>query len=190
MKFIEKKLQAQGKYTNYQIKQIIFLTKSISADISKVIILSILFYNHLTEYLIALTVLFVYRTYSGGLHFNTYLGCLIATGSYFYLAIIVLPLIHIPFLIKFLLLNTCMVIFSKLTPVTSKYRPPLSSTKIILCQNITTTITFLYIIILYIMPENPYITIGFWIIILHLLQLIFAKFLATINKRKGGTSTC
>ena len=34
---------------------------------------------------------------------------------------------------------------------------------------------FLYTLVLYIMPENRYINTGFWIIILHSLQLIAAK---------------
>ncbi len=148
MKLIEQKLLATGKYTNYQVKQIIYLIKSIGGDVCKVLIMGLLFRNYFIEYLFALIILFLYRSYSGGLHFNTYLGCLAATTIYFYLAINILPLIPIPFWIMFLMLNGCMILFSRLTPVVSKYRPPLSPQKIILCQNITTFCTFIYLIIL------------------------------------------
>ena len=42
-------------------------------------------------------------------------------------------------------------------------------------------IIFFYLILMYITPESPYITAGFWVIILHTMQLIAAKLL----KMKG-----
>lgn len=190
MKYLEQQLRKKNKYTNYQVKQIIYLVKAISSELSKIIIMAVLFKNHIPAYFAALTILFFLRSFSGGLHFNTYAGCLIATITYFFLAIMVLPSFTVPFAIKFSMLIVCMIMFSRLTPVTSKYRPPLSQPKIIICQNITTTFTFLFTIILYIIPDNPYVTVGFWIIILHLLQLLTSKLLLVIKRKKGGTSSC
>ena len=190
MKYIEEKIRSTGKYTNYQIKQIMYLIQSISSEISKIIIMGILFRNNIPTYLFALIVLSFLRCYSGGLHFNTYIKCLLATISYFILAINILPHIIVPFEIKFVLLNVCMILLSKFTPVISKYRPPLSAPKILICQNITTTFTFVYIILLYIMPDNPLLTVGFWIIILHIAQLFISKLLVVINQKKGGSLIC
>lgn len=175
MKSLELYLQGLKKYSNYQIKQIIYLFKTISSDISKVIILGFIFWNHLYPYLAALTLLFLLRSFSGGMHFDTYLGCLATTAGYFILSIIVLPPIYIPLTAKILLLVVCMIICDRLGPITSKYRPPLSSPKIILCRNITLSLIFLFIVLLYIIPDSPYMTVGFWVIILHSLQLAFAK---------------
>lgn len=190
MKYIETRIRATGKYSNYQVKQIMYLIKSISSEISKIIIMGILFKNALTTYIVALIILSFLRCFSGGLHFNTYIKCLLVTVSYFVLAIYILPHIPIPYEVKFVLLNACMILLSKFTPVTSKYRPQLSQPKILVCQSITTTFTFVYIILLYIMPDNPIITVGFWIIILHITQLFTAKLLVVITKRKGGQTPC
>ena len=43
-------------------------------------------------------------------------------------------------------------------------------------------IIFFYLTLTYIVPESPYITVGFWVIILHTLQLITAKLI----KMKGA----
>ena len=190
MKHLEQWLIKKNKYTKYQVKQIIYLVKALNSELSKIMIMIILFRNDLVAYFVALTTLFFLRSFSGGLHLNTYIGCFSVTITYFFLAIKVLPSIPVPFAIKVILLLMCMIMFSRLTPVTSKYRPPLSKPKIIICQNITITFTFLYTIILYIIPDSPYITVGFWIIILHLLQLLTAKILLMYKHRKGGASIC
>ena len=38
-------------------------------------------------------------------------------------------------------------------------------------------IIFIYLTLTYIVPENPYITVGFWVIILHTMQLVTARIL-------------
>ena len=184
MKHLEEKLRLKNKYTEYQIQQIMYLVKTISSELSKIIIMAFLFRNHIPVYIFALFALFFLRSFGGGIHFNTYIGCLITTVSYFVLAILVLPSLEVPFYIKFLALNVCMILCSRIPPATSKYRPPLSQPKIIICQNITTTFVFCFTILLYIFPESHYITVGFWVIILHLLQLIVAKLLVKLKRRE------
>lgn len=188
MKLLENKLRTTGKYTNYQIQQIIYLVKTFSSDISKSVLLAILFRNHLDLFALVMVMLFLLRSYSGGMHFHTYMGCLIATTCYFSLAILILPQISVPFAYKVLFLIVCMILCDRVGPVTSEYRPPLSPERITHFRNITITLLFLFILILYVIPEHPYSNVGFWVIILHSLQLVAAKLLAQkkISSKEGG----
>jgi len=192
MKFIEKKLTESKKYTRYQVQKIMYLIKTLGSDISKIIILGIIFHKHFTAYVVALAVMFLLRTFSGGLHNNTYIGCFMTSFTYFLLSIIVLPNIALSFPIKILLLTACIILCEWIGPVTSKYRPPLSPAKIAICKSITITAIFIFVLIANIIPESPYIDIGFWVIILHTLQLMTAKIIVAVKNKgkKGGTSQC
>jgi len=192
MNIIEQKLTESKKYTRYQVQKMMYVIKTLSADISKIIILGIIFRNHLGAFIAAMTLLFLLRSFSGGIHNNTYLGCFMTSLTYLYLSIIVLPPIIIPFSIKIVALTACMVLCEWIGPVTSKYRPPLSQAKIAICKSITTTVIFIFILISNIVPESPYIAIGFWVVILHVLQLIIAKCIVAARKKqkKGDDIKC
>lgn len=183
MKTLEQRLTECNKYTRYQVKKIVYVVKTLSSDISKLLLMGIFFHKQLPAYIVALTFLFLLRSYSGGLHFNTYLGCFLTSLTYFILSILVLPTIQIDFVQKIILLTTCMIICDRIGPITSKHRPPLSQPKILICRNITVCIIFLCIIIQYVIPGNPYINIGFWVVILHTLQLFAAKLINYVKKQ-------
>lgn len=192
MNFIEKKLTESKKYTRYQVQKMMYVIKTLSADISKVIILGIIFHKYFTLYLAAMIILFPLRSFSGGLHSSTYIGCFLTSLTYFTLSIIILPPITIGFSAKVLLLTACMVLCEWVGPVTSKYRPPLSPAKKSICKSITTTSIFIFIFLANIFPASPYTTVGFWVVILHALQLIIAKLIvvARQKKKKGGATEC
>lgn len=191
MKFIEQKLMESQKYTRYQVQKIIYVLKTLSADISKVVIMGIIFRNNLLSYIVALTALFLLRSFSGGIHNNTYIGCFMTSLAYFLLAIEILPQIPLSFSFKILLLTACMVICEWIGPITSKHRPPLSQSKIAVCKSITTTVIFSFILIANIIPSSPYISVSFWGVILHTLQLSIAKLLSAAKKKeKGGNIPC
>lgn len=187
MKYLENRLRATEKYTNYQIQQILYLVKTFSSEFSKSLVIAFLFRKHLDAYAVVMITLLLLRSYSGGLHFHTYMGCLIATTCYFSLAILILPQITVPFSVKMLCLVFCMILCDRVGPVTSEYRPPLAPDRITHFRNITITLIFLFIVIFCLIPEHPYTTIGFWVIILHSLQLVIAKLQAQKrNLSKGG----
>ena len=89
MKFIEKRLTDSKKYTRFQVQKIMYLIKTLSADTSKVILLGIIFHNHFLTYIVAMTILFLLRSFSGGIHNNTYMGCFMSTLIYFLLSIMI-----------------------------------------------------------------------------------------------------
>lgn len=175
MELIKKHLKEKYQLSNYQIAQIAFLFKTLLSELSKMIVMGILFHNQFTLYLFALFVMLFLRCSTGGLHFYTYWGCLACSIIYIGLALLVLPFIKVPTYLKLLLLLICIFICNFVGPIVSKYRP--TPSKELYTRGIKTTCMFIFVysIALYMIPENKHLTVGFWIIILHSLQLIVAK---------------
>lgn len=161
---------------NYQIAQLIFLGKTLASEISKIIIIAIIFHHQLDLFLFALVILLILRCSTGGIHFYTYTKCLAGSILYFWLAMILLPQLPLSHTLKILFSVLCALICYGVGPVPSRYRPPYTNKFIKQCKSIITTFLLLYTFILYIMPESQYIIVGFWIIILHSLQLLAAKY--------------
>ena len=161
--------------SSYQVAQIFFLFKTLASEISKMLIMGILFHKHLSLYVFALFIMVFLRSSMGGLHFYTYAGCLLTSIAYLWLAIYILPAITVAKYLQIIALILCILICNYIGPVISKYRPDVCKERFEQCKKFMTIFTFIYAIILYIMPENRYLYVGFWVIILHSLQLIVAK---------------
>jgi len=176
MKTIEQHLKEKYHLSSYQIAQLTFLGKTLFSETSKILIMGIIFQKYLLLYVFALFIMIILRCTTGGLHFYTYLGCLFTSTIYIWLAIILLPKILIPLNLKIVLLLISILVCYHIGPIPSKYRPPFSDDFIKRCKKTISYFIFLYTLILYIMPKSTYLTVGFWIIILHSLQLIAAKY--------------
>lgn len=176
------KIYIKDKYglSNYQIAQLAFVFKSTSSELSKILIMGIVFHNHLRLYAFLLLIMCFIRTFSGGLHFSTYYRCLIASTIYIGSIIVFFSKITLPLYIRLFLLTLCIIACYIIGPVLSKYRTHFPEKQLYFCRNITCFAIFIYTLIMYIIPENPYFTAGFWMIILHSLQLFVAKI-----RRKG-----
>uniref|UniRef100_UPI0040562C58 accessory gene regulator B family protein n=1 Tax=Agathobacter sp. TaxID=2021311 RepID=UPI0040562C58 len=176
METLKQHLKEKYHLSNYQIAQLIFLAKTFFSEASKILIMGIIFHKQLPLYFFALFIMLLLRCSTGGLHFYTYTGCLVTSVIYVWLAIVFLPNIKIPFNIKLLLLLICAIVCYHIGPVPSKYRPPFRDHFIQKCKSIVSSFIFFYSLFLYVMPESTYSTVGFWIIILHSLQLLIAKY--------------
>lgn len=176
MKTLKSQLKEKYNLSNYQIAQLSFLCKTFSSEISKIFIMGVIFYKQLPLYLFALLTMLILRCTTGGLHFYTYTGCLLTSIIYIGISIKLLPTVTIPLNIKILLLLLCIIVCNYIGPVPSKYRPPYSQGLIKKYKTIVSTFIFIFTLILYIIPESTYLTVGFWIIILHSLQLLIAKY--------------
>lgn len=185
MELIKKHLKEKYQLSNYQIAQIGFLFKTLFSELSKMVIMGIIFHNQLALYLFALFVMLFLRCSTGGLHFYTYLGCLGSSIAYVGLALLVLPLIKLSTHMQLLLLLICILVCNVVGPVVSKYRPTPSKELYSRGKKTTCMFIFIYSLALYIIPENAFLTVGFWIIILHSLQLIVAKI-----RKKGDCIKC
>ncbi len=74
-------------------------------------------------------------------------------------------------------LFVCMLCNYFVGPVTSTVHVALSEQHVSKVRMQAFVFIFFYIVALYIVPENAYMTVGFWVIILHTLQLIAARIL-------------
>lgn len=175
MEMIKRRLHEDYQLSNYQIAQLEYLFKTVTSELSKMIIMGILFHDRLGLYFFALFVMLFLRTSTGGLHFYTYTQCLAASILYLWLGIVVLAGIQLPSYIQTLFLLICMTTCYFIGPVVSKYRPNPTPESFKRFRNITCTFIFIFSLILYIMPAHPYMLAGFWIVILHSFQLLVAK---------------
>lgn len=176
-------LQNRYQLTNYQIAQLEFLFKTVVSEVSKILLMGILFYRNLPFYFFALFITLILRCSMGGIHFYSYIGCFLMSLLYLWLGIRMLPHIPLPLNIQLPVLFACMFICYRIGPITSKYRQPYSMRYIQRCKRISSSFIFLYLLILYIMPESEYLSVGFWVVVLHSLQLLLAKFIKKGNEQ-------
>lgn len=170
--------------TGYQAAQVIFLFKSLFSEFSKMLIMGLLFHRHLPEYFFALLVMLFLRCTTGGIHFYTYLGCLLMSVGYVALSILVLPLIPMAFSLKIGLLVWAMLTCLIIGPVASKYRPVAPEKQIKKFRILSAAFIWLYTVIMIIFPHVALLTVGFWVIIMHSIQLIAAKIFKERSSRK------
>ena len=175
MESIKKYLKENYHLSNYQVAQLAFLTKTIFSELSKIVIMSFLFHKQFSTYAFALFIMLFLRSSTGGLHFYTYGGCLLTSILYIWLAVVALPKLMMPPYIQVVFLLISILTCYFVGPVVSKYRPTPSPQHAKRCRNITCIFIFIFTLLLYIIPDNPYMITGFWIIILHSLQLLVAK---------------
>jgi len=163
-------------YSNYDIQLLKYYFKSLLYDLSKLIPLGIFFFvlGYTSEYLMATVILFLVRTSTGGLHFKRYISCLTFTAGFFIMSIIMLPKLYPDNSLMLILLLICMIITNYIGPIVSCYRESPSSLLIRKSKRNTVIIIFIYCILIFIIPNNHYLSIGFWVIILQTLQLLFA----------------
>ncbi len=175
MEAVKSYLKTKHNLSSYQIAQITFLFKSLGSELSKLLLMGLLFHDRLGMYLFALAVMMCLRCSTGGLHFYTYIGCLAASVLYLWMSIYLLPHVEIMMALKLVLLSVCIFICHYIGPVTSKYRPAFTSAQLKRYSAFTCRFIFFFALGTYIIPENPYMIIGFWVIILHSIQLIMGK---------------
>lgn len=161
---------------------IIKLILGILSELSKLLIMAILFRRQIIYYLFGLLVMIFLRCTMGGLHFYRYSQCLLASIIYIWLSIIVMPHILIYKYVEIILMIFSILICYYIGPLPSKYRPQYSKQYLTKMRLFTSKFIFLYTLILYIIPRSKFLSVGFWIIILHSLQLVIAKILSKGEK--------
>jgi len=176
MQAIRNSLMEKYGLSRYQVAQLTFLAKTVASDVSKMFIMAILFHRQFTLFLFALAVMLVLRCSTGGIHFYTYFECLAGSILYLWLAVFLLQHIMLPLPLMAILCTLCAIGCFFIGPVPSRYRPPYTETFKKRCKLIIATFIMLYTLTLSIMPDSSYIIVGFWVIILHFLQLLAAKY--------------
>ncbi len=166
-------------YTNYEIAKIKFIVFTILSEISKLMLIGLFFFysKKLTVFIMAAFVLCLLRISTGGLHFKHYLSCFLASFSIFFIGVSELNGIQFTKFVQLITLLLCIIINYYCAPVVSSFRPIPDGIKIQRAKKQSITIITAFSIILYIFPQNQYVNVGFWMIILQTIQLFAAKIL-------------
>ena len=165
------KLKGRYNLTDYQIALLRYLLFTFLSESSKLFFILFLYRRHLALCIATLLFLCCIRRTAGGFHCNTYAGCLFVSTGYAFLCLTLLPLISLTKTARILLCMVCILINYALAPVSSSKRPALSDAKKKRFKWISTGILIVFFFILLIAPENEYMISGFWVIILHAVQL-------------------
>lgn len=182
-------LKREYQFSDFQIAQLGYLWKTVSSELSKLLIMGIIFKDMLGVYAFAVVVMMLLRSATGGLHCRKYISCFLVSLTYMFLSLVVLPVIPVNKLLQMILLFACILCNYYIGPVTSEFRRPMSEKLIHRVRGQAFVIIFFYLVLMYITPENPYITAGFWVIILHTMQLIAAKLLKMKGERRYESQT-
>ncbi len=144
-------------------------------DISKLLIFLLLFgiTGQLDKFIFAYLVLFTIRSFSGGLHFYTWLQCFLFSFGFFSLVVLALPNINLinskPIYIALMSVSLPIIIF--FSPMPSKYRPIHNKKRKMIGKLTALILTILWLLLLY-FKFNDYMSYGIWTIFLLSIQLI------------------
>lgn len=164
-------------YTEYEIAQMRYFVTSILSEISKILLIGTYFFaiGKLSLFLFGAFILCILRICTGGLHFSHYIPCLLMSFFIFFAGICMLNPIPVIKPVQLMLLCICVLVNYTCAPIVSAYRPIPDGVRVHRSKRQSFWIITFYAIILFIVPENQYTDIGFWMIILQSMQLIAAN---------------
>lgn len=162
-----------------------YLLQCLLMEGSKIILFFIIFacFDLLFQYMSALLVLMLVRCNGGGLHCRHYTTCLLL--SLIVLCSCIFCGIYIP-LDKFIavpVLLICCILGYICVPIVSANRPSPGEKLIEQSKIRTARIILFYCFLICICPYSQYFNIGTWTIIIHILQLLFAKLIQRGDRR-------
>ena len=169
--------EEKRELTPYEKKLLIFFLKCIASELSKIVIFSIIFsiLGLTKEFISALFFLMIFRTSSGGIHCHSYLGCLCVSFLILSSGMALGMFVYLPISIMIILTITIKNIIYRLAPVQSKTRPPLEERLVLKAKRRSSMSVVLYLILLVVCGLNTFTNIGFWLLVLHIVQLYIAN---------------
>lgn len=184
-----RKLQRDFGFTNKERNQIHYILSAIWSDGSKLVIMGIFFFitGRLLEYIIATTILWLFRTNSGGIHFKHYSSCFAFSFFLMVMCILVMPQFVI---VNKAIINISLIFFAIIVaiikPVRAVGRPAVTHSSNMHFKFSIWKYLFLYLLLTYVSDVNNYLIVGYWIIVFQLTQLIIANIIKSgfHHKRK------
>ena len=156
-------------------------------EIVKLIILLVLFsfFSHHIEFIFAVVLLMPIRSFSGGMHMKSSIGCFFYSLCFFFLSVEVLPLLQIPSRTMLFILGIAGFTIAWFSPVASYKRPIKTNERRAALKKgtiISLIISVVVLIILLILGLENYFVIGIWVVTLQAIQLSATWI---YRKRKG-----
>ena len=190
MNFLLNKIQKEYAFSDFQMKLIRYAVSVIFYDFSKLLCFAI--YLHFTgktmHFLFAAIPLFLLRTRNGGIHFRNYWQCFVFSFIYLFSAINLFPcLFPMPVLAATLVLILCALSNYLIGPNVSTQKRKTNLTFIRKAKWETFFLILAVAVLFFFFPQNEYLAVSLWTIILHTLQLVFVWIQNNQNHNlKGG----
>ncbi len=161
-------------YNETDIDRMRYSLQSLLWEIEKVIILFVLFtiLGYQTDYLVALIILLTIRTNAGGYHSQNNLSCLVTTFLFFFLSVILLPLVPLNKIGMLLISGFSLMTSLLIAPLLSLEKLNIFKKKDIITKKIMTIIlTSFWLAAVFFF--HIYESIIIWIILLQNIQLLY-----------------
>ncbi|KJF26169.1 hypothetical protein TZ02_15100 [Clostridium aceticum] len=146
-------------------------------DFSKLIVLFLVFtlLDKQMNFIYSFLALSTLRPFTGGLHFKTYIGCILFSAAFFYLSIFLVLSIFLDFFITLVLFIFALLIVILLAPIPSEARPTYSRKKITTFKFLSAMIIVFHLFMYFFTNKNPYFIHSIWVIVLQCIQLLLRK---------------
>ena len=187
MKKLYNYLQGELHYTNYQIQVLHYFFLTVGSEVSKFLLIGFYFflYGKFKIYLFSITLLWFLRFCSGGLHQKTYVRCLVFSFTYLALCIQLLPAIPLKKSVALVLILVATILGYRIGPSPSPFRKHITIEQKGKYRKIQLLGLTLFEITLFITPLNAYLITGFWVIMIHTLQLYIAYWRGGVKHDQG-----
>lgn len=174
---IHRGLADAGEVDGYESKQLRYMIEAITSEVSKTIILTIVFagFAQLQPYLFAVIALMLIRPFTGGLHFKTYKGCLAFTFVFFMTSVLLFNILTMSVIIYSAIALCAVTITWLIGPIQSKNRPKLKNDGIKRMQRFSTLLILTHYVLYLVFPDTGYLIMSGWVIMLQFIQLTIAK---------------
>ncbi len=169
------RIQKKYEFTNYQIKQLEYAFKVMASEISKMLIICLVMFRDWKLCLFVFFVMTMLRLCTGGIHCDTYIGCLFTSFIFVFLSINTAKIITPDKTLVTSTLVICAILSYILSPVISKFHQKLNReiVKRVRLQVFSTIMTYTLIFMTF--KPNLYILTGCVVILFNTLQLIISK---------------
>lgn len=146
-------------------------------DLSKLAILFILFSiaGYALDFVYSVISLLMIRPFTGGLHFKSYTQCILFTGIFFTLSILLKNHVIITQYIYFLVFTFSVLIIMMFAPIIGDNRPTYSKKKLYQFKLTGLIILILHLIVYLHNKNHPYIINSIWVIVLQSIQILIAR---------------
>lgn len=189
MEFLMQKAKTECGFSDYQIKLIRYALTALIYDVSK-LILFVIFFSYIGKLLhlfFALIPLICLRTKTGGIHFHSYLSCLVVSFGYLYGAVVILPNYMKPnSLMIFLLLLICAIVNYTIGPNSLTRKTPADIAFVKKAKLESFQVILILAIALFIFSVNQYLIVSFWTVVLHTIQLSLTKILKEVKNHESN----
>lgn len=168
-------LSHNGSYNDTQKEQMVYALHAILNDVSKTLLLFIVFYfmGYGTYFIVTAFITILLRLNIGGFHMKGYLTCLIFSAVYFF-GVLFLYLTRINNLLLATTVMACLLVQFLVAPVSTPQREALKNINKkafkYKAMAISATVLLAHIII-----NNPYTKISMWVVIIQTLFIMAYK---------------